>query len=65
MLPAAGPAVITSAVSFCHNSEIVRSGCGAMLFWALLASGQITMPKADGRQSLAKKPCDQIFDLAA
>jgi hypothetical protein len=28
----------------------------AMLFWALLASGQITMRKADGWQSLADKP---------
>ena len=37
----------------------------AMLFWALLASGQITMRKADGWQSLAEKPCDQIIDLAA
>ena len=37
----------------------------AMLFWALLASGQITMRKVDGWQSLAEKPSDQIFDLAA
>ena len=26
----------------------------AMLSWALLASGQITMPKVDGRQTLGK-----------
>ena len=37
----------------------------AMLFWALLASGQITMRKVDGWQSLAEKPADQIIDLAA
>jgi putative transposase len=37
----------------------------AMLFWALLASGQITMRKVDAWQSLAEKPCDQIIDLAA
>jgi transposase-like protein len=37
----------------------------AMLFWALLASGQITMRKVDGWQSLAEKPDDQIIDLAA
>ena len=38
----------------------------AMLFWALLASGQITMRKVDGWQTLAhKKPDDQIIDLAA
>ena len=27
-----------------------------MLFWALLASGQITMRKVDGWQTLATKP---------
>jgi hypothetical protein len=36
-----------------------------MPFWALLASGQITMRKVDGWQSLAEKPDDQIIDLAA
>jgi hypothetical protein len=36
-----------------------------MLFWALLASGQITTRKVDGWQSLADKPSDQVFDLAA
>jgi hypothetical protein len=37
----------------------------AMLFWALLASGQIAMRKVDGWRSLAEKPSDQIIDLAA
>ena len=37
----------------------------AMLFWALLAAGQITMRKVDGWQSLAEKPSDQIIDIAA
>jgi putative transposase len=37
----------------------------AMLFWALLASGQIVMRKVDGWQTLAEKPSDQIIDLAA
>jgi hypothetical protein len=37
----------------------------AMLFWALLASGQISMRKVDGWQTLATKPLDQPFDLAA
>ena len=37
----------------------------AMLFWALLASGQINMCKVDGWQSLATKPIDQPIDLAA
>lgn len=37
----------------------------AMLFWALLAPGQITMRKVDGRQTLADKPSGPIIDLAA
>ena len=37
----------------------------AMLFWALLASGQITMRKVDGWESLSEKASDQIIDLAA
>src|SRR6188472_1182925 len=37
----------------------------AMLFWALLASGQINMRKVDGWQTLATKPIDQQIDLAA
>src|SRR6202795_5089795 len=37
----------------------------AMLFWALLASGQIVMRKVDGWKTLAEKPSDQIIDLVA
>ena len=37
----------------------------AMLFWALLASGQINMRKVNGWQTLATKPIDQPIDLAA
>jgi hypothetical protein len=37
----------------------------AMLFWALLASGQTTMRKVDGWESLPEKPADQTIDLAA
>ena len=37
----------------------------AMLFWALLASGQINMRKVDGWQTLATKPIEQPIDLAA
>jgi len=37
----------------------------AMLFWALLASGQINMRKVDGWQTLATAPSDQPIDLAA
>jgi putative transposase len=37
----------------------------AMLFWSLLASGQITMRKVDGWQTLADKLVPQSIDLAA
>jgi transposase-like protein len=37
----------------------------AMLFWALLASGQIVMRKVDGWQTLAVQPSPQCIDLAA
>jgi putative transposase len=38
----------------------------AMLFWALLASGQIAMRKVDGWQTLAEKPTAAVpLDLAA
>jgi transposase-like protein len=37
----------------------------AMMFWALLASGQISMRKVDGWQTLATKPINQPIDLAA
>ena len=37
----------------------------AMLFWALLASGQINMRKVDGWQSLATVTIDQPIDRAA
>jgi len=37
----------------------------AMLFWALLASGQITMRKVDGWKTLAEHPALQCIDLAA
>ena len=37
----------------------------AMLFWTLLASGQINMRKADHVKALTTKPFDQTIDLAA
>jgi hypothetical protein len=37
----------------------------AMLFWALLASGQINTRKVDRWQTLATKPIDQPIDLPA
>jgi len=37
----------------------------AMLFWALLASGQITMRKVNGWETLASRLRDHVIDLAA
>ena len=37
----------------------------AMLFWALLASGQITMRKVDGWQTLSLGTIGQPIDIAA
>jgi putative transposase len=37
----------------------------AMLFWALLACGQITMRKVDGWQSLGEPPASLPLDLVA
>ena len=37
----------------------------AMLFWALMASGQITMRRVDGWQSLGRTPVERSLDLAA
>jgi putative transposase len=36
-----------------------------MLFWALLASGQINVRKVDGWQTPAARIIDQPIDLAA
>ena len=37
----------------------------AMLFWALMASGQITMRRVGGWQTLDQAPVKQPIDLAA
>jgi transposase-like protein len=36
-----------------------------MLFWALMASGQITLRKVDGWKTLHLAPAEQLFDQAA
>lgn len=49
------------------QTVLPSSETAAMLFWALLASGQIIMRKIDGWQTLAAKPdsTDQPLDAAA
>jgi len=43
----------------------IATDTAAMLFWALLASGQINMHNVNGSKTLATKPIDQPVDLAA
>ena len=53
-------------VSWSKTQTVLPSAdTAAMLFWALLASGQITMRKVDGWKTLAEKPVAQPLDLAA
>jgi putative transposase len=47
------------------QTVLPSSETAAMLFWALMASGQITMRKVDGWNTLASKSSDRPFDLAA
>ena len=47
---------------YCHRRT---ADTAAMLLWTLLASGQISMRKVDGWQTLAAKPIAQPIDLAA
>jgi putative transposase len=47
------------------QTVLPSSDTAAMLFWALLASGQIRLRKVDGWQTLAIKPVEQLIDLAA
>jgi len=47
------------------QSVLPSADTAAMLFWALLASGQINMRKVDGWQTLTTKVADSPIDLAA
>jgi putative transposase len=47
------------------QTVLPSAATAAMLFWALLASGQINMRKVDGWQTLATQPIAQPIDLAA
>ncbi len=48
------------------QTVLPSAGTAAMLFWALLASGQITMRKVDGWQGLGEKLAAPVpVDLAA
>jgi putative transposase len=65
---------VTNAIERLHQEFTCRiktqtvlpsAETAAMLFWALLASGQINMRKVDGWQILAAKLIDQPIELAA
>ncbi len=67
-------AVTTNAIERLHEefkrriktqTVLPSAETAAMLFWALLASGQINMRKVDGWQTLATRTIDQPIDLAA
>jgi putative transposase len=47
------------------QTVLPSSDTAAMLFWALLASGQIIMRKVDGWQTLPTQLSDQPLDAAA
>ena len=64
----------TNAIEHLHGEfkRRVKTQCAlpsaetaAMLFWALMASGQITTRRIDGWQTLDQAPVEQPLDLAA
>jgi putative transposase len=68
------PARTTNAIERLHEefkrriktqTVLPSAETAAMLFWALLASGQISMRKVDGWQSLGQPPAKSMIDLAA
>ena len=55
----------SSSAGFKTQTVLPSADTAAMLFWALLAFGQINMRKVDGWRTLARKSIDQAIDLAA
>ena len=62
----------TNAIERLHGEFKIKTQCAlpnaetaTMLFWALMASGQITMRRVDGWQTLDQAPVEQPLDLAA
>jgi len=47
------------------QTVLPSAATAAMLFWALLASGQTNMRKVDGWRTRAAKPIEKPIDLAA
>jgi len=48
-----------------HQTVLPSPETAAMLFWSLLASGQITMRKDDGWQNLGEPPTSMPLGLVA
>jgi putative transposase len=68
------PARTTNAIERLHEefkrriktqTVLPSAETAAMMFWALVASGQINMRKVDGWKTFAVKPVDLPIDLAA
>jgi putative transposase len=58
--------VRSTALHKCRiKTRTVLPSAETMLFWALLASGLISMRKVDSRQSLAQPPTKSSIDLTA
>jgi hypothetical protein len=60
-----GSALFLSVGSSAAPRALPSAETAAMLFWALLASGQINMRNVDGWQTLDTKPIAQPIGLAA
>jgi hypothetical protein len=65
---------VTNAIERLHEEfkRRIKTQCmlpcadtACMLFWALLASGQITLRKVDGWKTLHIAPAEHILDLVA
>ncbi len=57
-----GPFPVYETMTQC---ALPNAETAAMLFWALMASGQIAMRRVDGWQTLDQAPVEQPLDLAA
>src|SRR5436190_9324419 len=65
---------VTNAIERLHEefkrriktqTVLPSSDTAAMLFWALVASGQVILRKVDGWQTIVVPPTDKPIDLAA
>ncbi len=60
-----GMVTLARGVQAPDQCALPNAETAAMLFWALMASGQITMRRVDGWQTLDQAPVEPPLDLAA